>query len=72
VLTNYIEQLTTTKTNIYIEKQYFKVVCLLLKFLSINSLRYIYFNYLQNIINFVRFINTKTNIKASIINNSFI
>ncbi len=72
MLTNYIEQLTTTKTNIYIEKQYFKVVCLLLKFLSINSLRYIYFNYLQNIINFVRFINTKTNIKASIINNSFI
>ena len=72
MLTNYIRQLTTKETNITAKEQYFRVVCLLLKLLSTNIFKYICFNYLQNVINFIRLVNNKTSIIASIIRSCLI
>ncbi len=42
------------------KKQYFKVICLLLKLLLIKYLKYVCFNYFCNIVKFVNLINNKT------------
>jgi len=67
VLTNRIERLTTKETNIRTKKQYFKVVCLLLKSLSTKYFKYVYFSYLRNVVKFINLVNSKTNIIVTII-----
>ncbi len=54
------------------KEQYFRVVCLLLKLLSIRCLKYVYFNYFRNVVEFVSLINNKTNIIVTIIKTRFI
>ncbi len=54
------------------KKQYFKVICLLLKLLLIKYLKYVCFNYFCNIVKFVNLINNKTNIIVTIIKICFI
>ena len=55
-----------------IKEQCFRVVCLLLKFLSTNSFKHICFNYLRNVVNFVKLVNNKTSIIALIIKSCLI
>jgi hypothetical protein len=50
-----------------IKEQFFKVVCLLLKLLLTNDFKHICFNYLRNIVNFVRLVNNRTSIIALLI-----
>jgi hypothetical protein len=54
------------------KKQYFKVVCSLLNFLSISNFKYVCFNYLRNVINFIRLVNNKANITTLIIKSRLI
>ncbi len=49
------------------KEQCFKVVCLLLKLLPIKYLKHVCFSYLCNVVEFVSFINSKTNIIITII-----
>jgi len=50
-----------------IKEQFFKVVCLLLKLLLTNDFKHVCFNYLRNIVNFVRLVNNRTSIIALLI-----
>jgi len=54
------------------KKQYFKVVCSLLKLLLIKYFKYVCFSYFRNVVKFVNFINNNTNIIIPIIEICFI
>ncbi len=54
------------------KKQYFKVVCSLLKLLLIKYFKYVCFSYFRNVVKFVNFINNNTNIIITIIEICFI
>ncbi len=55
-----------------IKEQYFKIVYLLLKLLSTKCLKYVYFSYFRNVVEFVNLVNNKANIIVTIIEIYFI
>jgi len=54
------------------KEQCFKVIRSLLKFSLTSNLKHVYFNYLRNVVNFVKLVNNKTNITILIIESRFI